>query len=152
MTRLINASLLFTLILTSCSKENNKTQPATVSEITFSSCNNSFKSSISDSVCVTVTSAEANYLTFTHKGAEFCCATENMGVEFAISGDTIIIHELDKGPMSYCFCEHDLSYTFGPLEYGKYEVKIIESENSYNRDTIMFELNHSLKTNFTNCK
>ena len=152
MTRSIYVSLLFSSLLFSCSKDDNKAQSATVSDITFSSCNNSFKSSISDSVCVTATSTEANYLTFTHKGAEFCCATEKMDVELAISGDTIFIHEVDKGPMSYCFCEHDLSYTFGPLEYGKYEVKIIESENSYNRDTIMFELNHSLKTNFTNCK
>lgn len=152
MKKLIFLFLVSLFILTSCSKDDDKTKSTNVSDINFTGCTNSLKSTTSDSSCITVESNEANYLTFTHKASEFCCESEKVDIDFKISGDTIIIHEVDKGPFSYCFCEHDISFNIGPLDYRIYEVKIIESENSYKRDTIMFELNHTSNTNFSNCK
>ena len=148
MKELIYLFLVFLFILTSCSKDDDKTKPTTVSNINFTGCTNSN----SDSTCINIESNEANYLSFTHKATEFCCESEKIDINLKISGDTLIIHEIDKGPLSYCFCEHDISFKIGPLDYGNYKVKIIESENSYKRDTIMFELNHSSNTNYSNCK
>jgi hypothetical protein len=152
MKKFIYLFLVFQFILTSCSKDDDKTKSATVSNIIFTGCTNSFKSTSFDSTCITIESNQVNYLTFTHKATEFCCESEKVDIDFKISGDTIIIHEVDKGPFSYCFCEHDISFNIGPLDYRNYEVKIIESENSYKRDTIMFEFNYSSNTNYSNCK
>jgi len=152
MKKLIYLFLVFIFILTSCSKDDDKTKGTTVSSINFTGCTNSLKSTNSDLTCITIQSKEVNYLAFIHKSTEFCCESEKVDINFKISGDTIIIQEIDKGPLSYCFCEHDISFNIGPLDYGIYNVKIIESENSYKRDTIMFELYHTSNTNFSNCK
>jgi len=152
MRKLFYLFLVFLFILTSCSKDDDKTKSTTISNINITGCTNSLKNSSSDSTCIIIESNEANYLTFAHKATEFCCESEKVDINFKISGDTLIIHEIDKGPFSYCFCEHDLSFKIGPLDYGIYQVKIIESENSYKRDTIMFELNHTSNTNFSNCE
>lgn len=106
MKKLIYLFLVSQFILTSCSKDDDKTKSTNVSNINFTGCTNSLKSTTSDSSCITIKSNEANYLTFTHKATEFCCESEKVDIDFIISGDTIIINEVDKGPFSYCFCEH----------------------------------------------
>jgi len=152
MKRLIYIFFIIPLFVISCDKNEDKVKETTVSNINFTGCNNSTKIRSSDTTCVTVISSSINYLTINHKATEFCCESEKIDIDLNISGDTIIIYEIDKGPFSYCFCEHEISFNIGPLDYGIYKVKLIESENSYKRDTVMFELNHSSNTNFSNCK
>jgi len=149
MKRLIYLFIVFSSLVIGCSKDDDKTKETTVSNINFTGCKNSLRSTSADSTCITIESNEVNSLTFTHKGTEFCCESDTIDINFEISGDTIVIHEIDKGPFSYCFCEHDLSFNIGPLDYRIYKVKIIESEHSYNRDTIMFEFNHTSNTNYS---
>lgn len=148
-TRLINTFLVIIFILTSCNKDNNETKSTTLSNITFTGCTNSLKSTGNDSTSISIESNGANSVTITHKATEFCCSAEKVDVDLKILGDTLVIYEIDKGPMSYCFCEHDISFNVESLNYGNYKVKIIESENSYERDTIMFEFNHSSNTNYS---
>jgi len=142
------------IVVFSCEKSNNDNSlnETTISNIYFTGCTDSLKTLDADSTCIAIISNEENFLSFNHKGAEFCCESEIVDIKFEISGDSIIIEEIDKGPFTYCFCEHDISFKIGPLEYGNYKVKIIESENSYLRDTIMLELSHTKNTNYLHCK
>lgn len=147
--RLINTFIVFIIILASCNKDNNESKSTTLSNITFTGCTNSLKSTGNDSTSISIESNGANSVTITHKATEFCCSAETVDVDLKISGDSLVIYETDKGPMSYCFCTHDISFNVGSLDYGNYKVKVIESENSYERDTIIFEFNHSSNTNYS---
>lgn len=148
-----NVFLFVILIFTiSCNKDddNSETRDTILSNLNFTDCLSSEESTNSDSSCITIKSDDNNNLTFTHKGSEFCCGTEIINIDFTVNGDSLIIEEIDKGPFSYCFCEHDISFNIGPLDYGDYKVKIIESKNSYKRDTLIFEFNHTVNTNYSN--
>jgi hypothetical protein len=140
----------------SCNKNDNelKLGSATVSNMSLTSCLKSLKSTDSDNPCVTIRSNGDNKLTITHNDAEFCCdATSiNIDIKLDVKGDTIVIQEADTGTFAYCYCKHDISFDIGLFDYGNYKVKIIESEHSYSRDTIIFEFNHSDSTNFTSCE
>ena len=144
---------VFLVFVISCNKDDDKFKEKDIklSNLNFTDCVKSNESISSSNSCITIKSDGNNNLTFTHKGAEFCCETEDIEISFAVNGDSLIIQEIDNGPFSYCFCEHDISFNIGPLDYGYYKVKINESENSYNRDTLTVELNHTSNTNYSNC-
>jgi hypothetical protein len=145
--------MVLAIFISGCKKGNgtSETKKTSISNIEFSSCTSNLKSTKSDNSCLTIKSLKEKNLVVSHFGTEFCCASEQLDINYYINGDSIVIHEIDKGPFSYCFCEHDLSFQIGPLDYGNYKIKIIESVNSYHRDTLIFEFNHSDSTNFTNC-
>ena len=147
--------LLFAVLLFaySCKKKDEKPEvkEIAISSLSFSACTSSLKSTYVDTSCITIKSIKNNNLSFTHKGAGFCCASEGIDISLNVKGDSIIIQEVDKGPFSYCYCKHDISFNLGPLDYGNYKVKIVESMHSYSKDTFVFELNHNEGTNLTDC-
>ena len=50
-------------------------------------------------------------------------------------GHQIDWYQIDTGQAAYCYCNFDLSVTYGPLEAGDYNVNVYYTE-SWNTDTI----------------
>lgn len=140
--------------LLACNKSNdpNEKQDDTEDAAYFSGCISNLKSTKEEGYCLEIKSLKDKELLIVHKNAEFCCGSDSFDIDLNMSGDTILIHEIDKGPFSYCYCEHDLAYRIGPIEYGSYKIKIIESEHSDKRDTLFGEFQHTESTNFSTCK
>ena len=134
-------------LLASCKKENdNNHQPSElkVTDIKYSDCND-----IIDYPIIYLKMTHDNKLKIIHYGAEFCCADdEKIDIELEKEGNIIELMEVDLGPYTYCFCKHTLEFTINNIEHGEYRFKIIESENSYQRDTLNFmvDLNSSTDT------
>lgn len=140
------------LLFISCNKENDPSDKKEISVtiLEFSSeCKNVIKSAKLLNYRVNIKSNSENYLEIVHEGSETCCGTDSIKIDCKISGDSLLIREIDLGPYTYCYCPHDIKFKIGPFNYEKYKIVMIESESSYHRDTIRFEYNHALNSSFT---
>lgn len=145
-------ALVFFLFI-SCEKNHDKANVNNIkiSNLEFTGCTDDTKHSKSMDFCVIIKTLNNNHLEILNKNSEFCCGTESVKITYELLEDSLIIHEFDEGPYSYCFCKHDIKFKIGPLDYGNYKIILIEPENSYYRDTLFFEFNHADGNYFTNC-
>lgn len=140
------------VLFISCNKETDLSvkEEVSVNVLEFSSeCKDVIKSANLLDYRVTIQSNSENYLEIVHQGSETCCETDSIKIDYKISGDSLLIKEIDMGPYTYCYCPHDIKFKIGPLKYEKYKIVMIESESSYHRDTIRFEYNHAENSHFT---
>ncbi|HOD26167.1 MAG: hypothetical protein ACOX59_06640 [Bacteroidales bacterium] len=162
----IYLTILFSLIfLTSCEKENDKTDSPTVKKtihfdgktdslkvkkIIYSDCLDDSKNSVSTLSCVTLQAIAGNHLQI-QRQTMFCCGTEKVDISVEIRHDTIHVQEIDLGPFSYCYCWHNLEYQIGPLNTQNYTLQLIGCETSYDRDSILVNFEYAEDLYFTNC-
>jgi len=133
-----------------CEKENSNSKPEelTIKNISFTDCvDNSMKSTKSFS-CLNLKAVDDDYLQIQHFNSIFCCGTEQLEINFELKEDTIFIQEVDLGPHTYCFCNHDLEFKIGPLQKGTYSLKLVDS---YKKDSIFITFDFSDALNFNNC-
>lgn len=113
---------------------NNEDSNIELNNIQFSDCSES-------EYIIKLQKFNSNGLQIIHSMSEFCCGTESLDVQLLNNNDSILIEETDLGPYTYCFCNHEVSYTLDQLQNDNtYYFTILESINSYDRDTINFEL------------
>ena len=136
--------ILSAVLVSSCKKDKKEevSQKSDNSGITFSTCKSGSKSLDSNQSCIQITAINNNKLAVKHFNTEFCCGTSLMQIDCNIFGGKIIIKEVDLGPFTDCYCLHDMSYVIGPLQNMHYQILVIESENSYERDTIFGEFDY----------
>lgn len=148
----IHFIILFLLILSiSCEKGDNITDKPTVKNIDFTNCLDDSEKSSSSLSCISMQAIADNYLQIQHQKTMFCCGTEKIDIKVEIRNDTIYIQEIDLGPLTYCYCFHDLEFEIGPLNRNNYTLQLIGCETSYERDSILINFQYSNDLNFTNC-
>lgn len=143
--------LLLLIFFISCEKKTENNEVLTSKNINFTNCKSETKKKTLSTSCLTVKAIENNFLQVRHRNTMFCCGTEEIKVDIEIKNDTISIHEIDLGPLTYCYCWHDIIFDIGPLKNKQYVLQIIGCETSYNRDSISAEFHYSNTLNFTNC-
>lgn len=141
-------ALSFLIFFTSCEKENDKTEKINVKGIEFSDCMDNTKKSSSSFSCLNMKAIDDNYLQIQHYNSIFCCGTEQLDINIELIGDTILINEVDLGPHTYCFCNHNVDYKIGPLKKTSYNLKLFDA---YKKDSIFISFQYSDNLNFTNC-
>lgn len=80
------------------------------------------------------------FLYFHVYNTEFCCSTDSISILCDHDNNEINLTLVDMGPLSYCFCPHEVEFSIGPLKNEVYGFTYIESEHSYQRDTIQFDI------------
>lgn len=141
-------ALSFLIFFTSCEKENDKTEKLNVKGIEFSDCIDDTKKSSSSFSCLNMRAIDDDYIQIQHHNSVFCCGTEQLDIDFELSGDTIFIKEIDLGPHTYCFCNHDVEFNIGPLKKGTYNLKLVDA---YKKDSIFINFEFSDNLNYNNC-
>jgi len=126
------------LFLISCEKDKDQVpSEIKITDIVYSTCNDSI-----DYPSIRVTMMGDNQLKIIHYGAEFCCHdTGKVDIKFKKKDNVMKLREIDLGPPTYCFCKHKLEFLIYGIKYKEQKFEIIESEHSYNRDTLSFALN-----------
>jgi hypothetical protein len=145
--------LIILLFFISCEEEDTtgKVDKLSINNISFTECKDDPKKSTSTFSCLSLKATENNFLKVQHQNSMFCCGTEEVRIKAEIKYDTIFISEVDLGPLTYCYCWHDLYFEIGPLENKNYVMQIIGCETSYNQDSIMVDFQYSNELNFSNC-
>ncbi|MEN8157550.1 MAG: hypothetical protein ABFS10_11415 [Bacteroidota bacterium] len=132
----------------SCEQENYITEPLNIREIGFSECDND--STVSS--CLLLQAIDDSYLLINHQKTMFCCGTEEIDIRIENRNDTIVIHEIDLGPYTWCYCWHDITFKIGPFKSKQYTMQLIGCETSYNRDSILIDFQYSDNLFFLICK
>jgi hypothetical protein len=130
-------------------------ESAAAASVSFSGCRVDLQKDIfPDTMSMRLIGQEENRLLIRLVNTEFCCATDSVTVKSSLHNNEINIAIIDEGPFSWCFCPHNLEFTIGPLNNEHYSLKLLESENSYSRDSfnISFDYSRQLDTTFNASK
>jgi len=101
------------------------------------------KSALTEQAGARITWKEDGKLLVEMYNTEFCCGTDSLSLDETADGNSISCEIIDGGPFTYCNCPHDLSFTLESFREGQnYELILIESEHSYQRDTISFSFSY----------
>ncbi len=139
----ILAASILTILVYSCEKDNTKQSTLTGKLISNSDCKSSksanLKTDTPDSLtCIDYTfDASSNKLSITHINAGFNCCHDSLYCKISISGDTIIIQELEKTSLCNCDCLYDLNIEINGVEAKKYQVKFIEPYSGEQEKIVM---------------
>jgi len=127
-----------------CDKEESHIDKNIIlSSISFTNCNSGTKSTDSNIPSIRLTGQSGNKLLVKLSNTEFCCGTDSISISKIIEDYKISIEIIDNGPFTYCFCSHDLEFTIGPFDNDDYDLKLIESEHAYSRDTFLIHFSYS---------
>jgi hypothetical protein len=145
--------LLAIIILTSlfgCDKEDPVIDKNIImTEVSFTGCKTELKSADTGIPSVRLTGQTGDNLLVEWINTEFCCGTDSISISSTVNGNDIKVEIIDLGPFTWCFCAHDLEFSIGPLDRSEYNLTLIESENSYTRDTILVTFNFSQQLDTT---
>ena len=151
-TRLILISIILIVFAFGCEKEEStKKGNIDTSSISFTDCNTGTKSTDSNTPSIRIIGQANGKLTVKLINTEFCCGTDSVSLNKTENDNKIGVEIIDNGPLTYCFCPHDLEFNLTSLENKLYELTLIESEHAYSRDTflIQFEYSEHLDTTIT---
>lgn len=148
----------FVPIFFGCNREDPVAEKnITVTSAYFSGCITETKSAIPDIPSVRLSAQNGDMLAVEWSNSEFCCGTDSISISSTVSGNDIIAEVIDLGPLTWCYCPHDLSFSIGPFNKENYNLTFIESEHAYSRDTFSVSINYSpqidttiLRTNTSN--
>ena len=133
-----------------CDKEESHIDKNIIpSSISFTNCNSGTKSTDSNIPSVRLIGQSGNKLLVKLINTEFCCGTDSISISKDIVDYKISIEIIDNGTFTYCFCSHDLEFTIGTFENDDYDLKLIESEHAYSRDTFLIHFSYSLQLDTT---
>jgi len=111
-----------------------------------SACKNFISSDLKFNVadtlsCVNYVYNESNHkVTMNHFNAGFNCGVQNITFEVSEDNDTIIIHEVENGPIANCLCLFDIEFELEGVDQQKYQMKFIEPYAD-GMDQLIFEMN-----------
>ena len=83
--------------------------------------------------------ASNNKVNMNHINAGFNCGIENISFGISENNDTIIIHEVENGPIANCLCLFDIEFELEGVDQQKYQVKFIEP-NAEGMEELNFEM------------
>jgi hypothetical protein len=151
-TKLTSMTFLLVILLSGCKKEETvKKGNIDTSSISFTVCNADTKSTDTNTPSIRLIGQADGKLIIKMINTEFCCGTDSISMDESINNNKINIKIIDNGPLTYCFCPHDLEFSLTSLDSKDYELTLIESENAYSRDTflIQFKFSEQLDTTVT---
>jgi hypothetical protein len=126
-------SAIVLLLITGCKDPNAPERSQISGNVTDrSSCKNFKSGNLKFTVADTFSCVNYLYDTSTHKvimnhiNAGFNCGLESNTCEVSSSNDTIIIREVEHGPVADCLCLFDLEIELQGLNQQKYLVRFIE--------------------------
>jgi hypothetical protein len=141
---LFSATLLFLMV--GCKDPNDPEGSKISGKITNrSSCKNFISGNLKFTVADTFSCVNYHYDTETHKvfmnhiNAGFNCGSESNTCEVSSANDTIIIHEIEHGPIANCLCLFDLEIELQGLNQQKYLVRFIEPY-AEGQEQLIFEM------------
>ena len=125
-----------------------------ISSVAFTECNNSDNKSANCETATLIFKKEGNYLHVKAENTEFCCGADSITINDSINNNAILIEIVDNGPHTHCFCPREIEFLIGPLSNEDYCLTYIESEHSYDRDTLnfCFDFSEDIDTTITNSK
>lgn len=136
----------------SCSENeaviNENTKPSInqdieISEFSFTDCITKSYNEEGDFPSIQIIGQADNTLNIKMFNTEFCCGTDSVSFLENYNSNNIEIEIVDNGPFTYCLCPHNLEFSIGPLKEENYILKVIESDNSYSRDTFIIDFIYS---------
>jgi hypothetical protein len=130
--------IVFILLVTCCEKETSHIVPS-VGQITYGDCKPATKKS-GDSEYIEYKTVDVDYLQINHVNAWFNCEPGKVFVSAELINDTIVVDEFEETGLANCICPLDLSYQIGPLNYGRYIIRML-------RWDIEFSINFNSSTN-----
>jgi hypothetical protein len=148
---LIAFAVVFGLAFSCEEENNNQTEPRdlNVKDITDSGCKEFDIKCTNNESCVDYSTENADYLKFKRTNAAFNCCIDYVIIESKLdSTGTITITERENAGYCDCICLYDIEYTMGPLDYGKYDIVIIEQSF----DTLDFSLDFDYDTHGQYCE
>ncbi|MCG8698387.1 MAG: hypothetical protein MI922_10070 [Bacteroidales bacterium] len=84
------------------------------------------------------------YLIIEANETELCCGADSITIKDKSLGNDLIYEIIDHGPHTHCYCNRNISFQIGPFETNKtYNLRLIESDHSYHRDTITIEFTYT---------
>jgi hypothetical protein len=143
-TKLISMTTILIFLLFGCEKEES-TQKINIdiSSISFTDCNTDTKSTDNNAPSIRLIGQANGILTVKMLNTEFCCGTDSVSIGTTIDENKLSFEIIDNGSFSYCYCPHDLEFNIISLGNKEYELTLIESENSYSRDTFLIQFDYS---------
>lgn len=83
---------------------------------------------------------ESNYINISHLNSMFNCGVREVGVEIAVSNDTIHLSEkMTEGRIMRCgYCPFDVMVDAGPLADGVYTLIVAKEGQDYGKASIAF--------------
>lgn len=139
---IITAFLIILLI--GCDQEpTNINKEINTSGIAFSECITTEKSTSELVPSLRIIGQPGNKILVKALRTEFCCATESIEIKTVTKNNQINLEIIDQGPLSYCFCPHDIEFIIENLTNIEYRLLFIESENAYSRDTFGIKFTYS---------
>ena len=149
-TKLQLLTLLIVMSFIGCNKgDSDIDKNITMTLVSFTGCNTDTKSSGSNTPSIRFIGQTGDKLLISLCNTEFCCGTDSVLFNKIISDNNINIEIIDKGPLTYCYCPHNLDLSIGPLRNEKYSLTFVESENAYSRDTFAININYSQQLDTT---
>ncbi len=130
--------IVFILLLTCCEKETSH-KILSVGQITYGDCKPATKKS-GESEYIEYKTVDGDYLHINHFNAVFNCEPGQIFVSAELIHDSIVVDEYEETALVNCICPYDLSYQIGPLNYGRYIIRIL-------RGDIEFSINFNSSTN-----
>lgn len=151
-TRIVLMTAVLIIFMIGCKKEEStKTIDIDPSSISFTACNTITKLTDSITPSVRLIGQANGSLIVKLINTEFCCETDSISMDMTIDMERIGVEIIDIGPLTYCFCPHDIEFSLTSLENKAYELTLVESVHAYSRDTffIEFQYSESLDTTIT---
>jgi len=148
---LIAVAVIFCLAFSCEEENNNQANPVdlNVKDISDSGCKNFDIKCTSDEGCVNYYTVNEKYLKFERTNAAFNCCIDFVIIDSKLdSVNTITITEQENAGYCDCICLYDIEYTVGPLDYGQYDIIIIEQSF----DTLNFSVDFKDNTHGQYCE
>ena len=132
------------LSITRCDRvELDNDRNIDINSISFTDCNDNTKSVDSNTPTIRLTGQPGDKLLVKLSNTEFCCGTDSVSINKKNADNKIDLEIIDNGPLTYCFCPHNLEFLLGPFNKEDYLMTLIESEHAYSRDTFHIQFHYS---------
>ena len=136
--------LILGLTYVGCDKDVSiRNKNISLTSVSFSGCTAETKSSHSSVPSIKINGQIDDKLLINLNNTEFCCGTDSISINKSITDNNLTLEIIDNGPLTYCYCPHDVEFSIGPFKNNNYKLTFIESENAYLRDTFVINFNYS---------
>lgn len=143
-TKLASTLIILTFLFFGCEKEEStQRENIDISEISFTDCKTGTKSVDNNAPSIRLIGQANGMVTVKMLNTDFCCETDSVSIDKTIDENKISLEIIDNGPFSYCYCPHDLEFKLTSLDNKVYSLTLIESINSYSRDTFLTQFDYS---------
>jgi hypothetical protein len=145
---ILTVSIIFCIC--GCEKEESQSKKKiSLTSISFTNCNTVSRLTDYNYPSVRLMGLPDNRLLVKMNNTEFCCRTDSVSISKNIEDDRICIEINDHEPFTDCFCPHDVEFVLSPFETDDYEIKLIESEHAFLRDTFLIHFSYSQQLDMT---